>query len=92
MFCTNADRDDVLRDGRQRLAASMSWKTSRTAERWNAHEEQHDRDGDDQDDDRLGHGRDDLVLHCSAPFPGIGETVEHEFEHTTEFARLHMLM
>ena len=47
------------------------------------------RDGDEDDDDRVDHRGDDLVLDLLRLFLELGETVEHDFEHAAELAGLH---
>ena len=52
------------------------------------HQEDQDGDGDEHDDHRIDHGGDDLVFELLGLFLILGETVEHDFEHTAEFAGL----
>src|SRR5207249_4669868 len=53
------------------------------------HQHGHNGDGHHQHRDGIEHGGDDLALDLLRLFHELGQTVEHDFEHTAQFAGLH---
>ena len=84
-----ADIDDENRQAGQRLAAEHFFENLLELRNDEHEQEAHDRDRDEEHDDWIEHRGDDLVLDFLRLFLKLGETVEHEFQHTAEFAGFH---
>src|SRR3954451_652689 len=53
------------------------------------HQNDKNRGGHDEDRDRIEHGGDYFAFDLLRLFHELGETVQHDFKHTAEFARFH---